>query len=276
MTVTVTALILGVKDCFRGQDALIALSKAEWRVECIYGVNARTFSVPEEWRDNQRSKRLVNRNLTDGEIACAYGHLQMLKEAARINADFTLFLEDDVHVSRLYELQNWLETCEVATPIFWACSEGNTGLSLKGNLESNRKKYSLSFIPVGAYGYIVNRLGIEALLHGYKYYGFQGYLADFPPFFTRYVKFKECPIDFVKTEHNPGKSLIGERVFNEHRTFSEIVFSLKKWTFINWLLGGHKDGSLSGYWMYNQGRTVRYLMIKIKAWFKSRWIFAPK
>jgi len=84
---SVAVFVLGIRNRFRGQSLLNVFNCTTWKLERIDGLDSKTMPVPLEWRNDARSKRILNRKLKDGEIACSAGHFEMLRKAAEVDAE---------------------------------------------------------------------------------------------------------------------------------------------------------------------------------------------
>jgi glycosyl transferase family 25 len=89
--------VLGLKEAFRGTDLVTYLRDLGFEPETVFGVDARSFTSEEflSLYSNWRSIRIMNRELTPMEVACAIGHRNIYEKFAQTNEEWAMILEED-------------------------------------------------------------------------------------------------------------------------------------------------------------------------------------
>lgn len=220
------AYVLGVKKNFRGETLIKDLTAQGFKTIVIEGpdLSDEKDRVEVSSYINQKyAKFTIRRLVKPQEIACTIGHMRMFKKHLESSDDWALFLEDDAILkSGLRDFVSQLKSTKHPTQIFVHDGPG-TNLSkikiLRDELNNNQKMLRIFDPNYGAYGYLLNRKGIEAILNSQsiKYIN----TPDWPyawPIFMRFYKTREIYIS-----HPPeGPSIIGQRVNSKNSMWYQI------------------------------------------------------
>ncbi len=258
-----SVFILGLELQFRGTKLVESFHSHEFNPFVYFGFNANISNIPNSWRNDKRSLRLYRKILTNQEIACAHGHRTMLKLASQGDTKFTLFLEDDIRVVSFTKLVNFISTSNREKPTIWIFPL-EAGKYFRGANRFVNIRYFLSRlnIPSGAFAYLVNNSAIKELEHGYAKYGYEGYVADFPTFFADFVDFQEGPSGLFQMSDTD--SVLGELKERGRRKVSVYSFAKKisDLLFMTWLVSGHRDSGIRGYFKLHHGSYVRRILFR--------------
>ena len=112
----VFVVILGVPEKFRGDRLVQEMLDSGIKFVRVDGINAESFSFPPDWENHKRSHFMIGRNLTNGEMACTWGHMRALQTGITAGADWLLILEDNVNPNNVYQIIKSLKVLEFAGP----------------------------------------------------------------------------------------------------------------------------------------------------------------
>ena len=179
--------ILGVPEKFRGARLVQEFLDKKIPFVQINGINADAFAIPEDWKNRKRSHFMNGRQLTDGEIACTWGHMRALQTGLVAKANWILIVEDNVNPKNIFQIVESLKNLEIPKPtlISFFYSQKYNIPTKKRLLNGSIIVRSAISIPTGTKCYAVNMIGQKILLDLYSEFGFQGFLADFPLFYGR-------------------------------------------------------------------------------------------
>lgn len=176
------------------------------------GFDARAKPIPLNWMREYLPRFLYGRNLTPGEIACTFGHTEILKAQKHSEKDWILICEDNLDFVGLQSVIDLLEGIQAKSPVLINFLS-NPNYDLVKHWEKFDEFHigASESIPTLAKCYAVNRQAIKSLCHGLEVFGFQGFEPDFPAFYKLYVDFyvlKQTPLRIAESQ-----SLIGSREF---------------------------------------------------------------
>lgn len=203
-------VVLYLHRPLRSMSLDFALEKYFEGVLFFQGFDARNEPIPKDWIRKYLPRFLYGRNLTPGEIACTFGHTEIIKTQNESEKDWIVICEDNLDFSGLPSVIKFLEGVQSNSPVlinflsnpkyddvrFWENIEGFT----IGTNES---------IPTLAKCYALNTQAIKNLCSGIEMFGFQGFEPDFPSFYKLFVNFyalKQTPLRIAESQ-----SLIGSR-----------------------------------------------------------------
>lgn len=192
-----TSLETSLETCFR--DVLL-----------FQGFDARANRIPMNWTRRYLPRFLYGRNLTPGEIACTFGHTEIIMSQNHSENDWIMICEDNLDFAGMQKVVDFLKGIQSESPVLINFLS-NPNYDFVENWESiNEVTIGKSeSIPTLAKCYALNRKAIKSLCHGLQTFGFQGFEPDFPAFY------KLC-VDFYVLKHTPlriaeSQSLIGSR-----------------------------------------------------------------
>jgi hypothetical protein len=231
----VLLVILGIREKFRGEALEDDLVQKKIPFARVDGFDAKQSRVPESWKNKKRSHFLIGRDLTDTEIACTWGHMRALQTGHVEGTEWTLVIEDNVSPINIVEIYESLTSLKIGDPSLISFFSAK-----KFNFPTRKNRFANSIvlrktvsIPTGSKCYAVNRSGLMQLAKLFDCYGFQGYLADFPLFYTNEISIMLC--DNYPIQLNSSESLIGERSKLAKTSKFKRIYSAE-WGFIfSWL-----------------------------------------
>jgi len=217
---TVVIFILGLRRNFRGNELVQQLRSFKFDFKVIWGLEVSEFnnSFLDSMLDQSKSKLILGRKMSYGELSCALGHLEMYENFILTGKPWGLFLEDDSKIlpsieDVLLKLPNDLSPSVI---LLMSCLGADFRSFnpypfpfVKHELELSD---SIKFIkcathPVGAYAYLMNRSAALLAVHnlrGRKIFS----PADFPFQFRNLVSFYVSKNDYVV--HGDYTSLLEE------------------------------------------------------------------
>lgn len=231
----VLLVILGIRDKFRGKELQDDLLQKEIPFTRVDGLDAKESRIPESWKNQKRSHFLIGRELTETEIACSWGHMRALQTGNVEEVEWTLIVEDNVAPLNIVEIYESLTSLMISEPTlisFFSAKEYNFPTRNKEFENSMILRKTVS-VPTGTKCYAVNKSGLTHLVNLYNRYGFQGYLADFPLFYTNKISIVLCdsyPIQLITSE-----SLIGERSNLAKSSKLKRIYSAEWGSIFSWL-----------------------------------------
>ena len=198
---TVEILILSLRRNFRGNELLQQLRSLQFDFKIIWGLEVSEFSngFLDSMLDQSKSKLILGRKMSYGELSCALGHLEMYENFILTGKPWGLFLEDDSEIlpgieDVLLKLPNELSPSII---LLMSCLSADFRSSnpypfpfLKHELKltDSMKFIGCATHPVGAYAYLMNRSAALVAVHhlrGRKIFS----PADFPFQFRNLVSF---------------------------------------------------------------------------------------
>jgi len=203
----VDAVVLGLRDNFRG-ELLVDFLKGKCESAQIYwGVNPdadkdaiQGFTYP------RREIYLYSRRLLAGELACSFGHQQIIHEFSSEKTDWLLICEDNLLLCNLDTVILRLKHTHIHKPSLINFFPNRYNLSLAPfNPSKMRRNFT---IPSHTKCYAINRSGVASLIAGYKQWTGHGFQADFPPFYFDAINFYFFKDIRLETD---GSSIIGNR-----------------------------------------------------------------
>jgi hypothetical protein len=207
------AFVLGLKSNFRGEGLVARLIDLKLNVRIVWGIEVDKFekSYLNSLLDNRKSKYILGRRMSFGELSCAIGHLEMYEEFLLTNQEWGLFLEDDAIVGNDFDkvLKNLPAGLEATVLSLASAKDPRFEPQPFPFFESNLKigeenVFRLCAIaPVLAHAYFMNRSGaIQAThsLRGRKIYS----PADFPFEFRNHINFYVSDSGYVSTNDCPS------------------------------------------------------------------------
>lgn len=194
----ISAFVLGLKSHFRGEDLVTQLADSEIGVKIVWGLEVDKFekNFLNSLMDNCKSRYILGRRLSFGEVSCALGHLEMYEEFLLTNKEWGLFLEDDAIVQSSFDavLEN-LPNDLPPSIISLTSAQDERFEPRPFPFLVNELKFGDGYIfrqcaiaPVLAHAYLMNRVGAfraTHLLRGKKIYS----PADFPFQFRNHFDF---------------------------------------------------------------------------------------
>lgn len=201
---------LHIKDSFRSEELKLGLEGIQEEVIFFEGLDARRHQIPSTWQSNHLAKFLYGRNLTPGEIACTFGHSEIVKSMVSRVFDWVLILEDNVKFNGIESIISFLKCFESnSASLINFFSDPEYDLISSSNDFNDFTIQKTRTIPIRAKCYALNKDAVQKIGTGYAKYGFSGFQADFPIFYLLSTKFyilKNSPILIEKSI-----SLIGNR-----------------------------------------------------------------
>jgi hypothetical protein len=256
-----TVFILGLANNFRGIELYKFLTENDMKVILHFGYDGNAREIPQDWRDDKRSRRLYRKILSNQEIACSLGHKQMIDLAVNENSGFTLFLEDDVSCVSGRKLKEFISTATTDTPMIWTFpifdDKSYSTIAVNSWLRTFVENQST---PSGAFAYLMNNQALHSIDRGFRKYGFQGYVADFPAFFPDFITFGRGPTGiFVLNEVD---SVLGELRSRARLTSNafDYVKSLGDLLFINWFISSYRDSGAIGFFKIRHMNFLRKIL----------------
>jgi GR25 family glycosyltransferase involved in LPS biosynthesis len=194
----ISAFVLGLKSQFRGKDLVTQLADSKVDVKIVWGLEVDKFekNFLNSLVDNRKSRYILGRRLSFGEVSCALGHLEMYEEFLLTNKEWGLFLEDDAIVETSFEavLKN-LPNDLPPSIISLTSAQDERFEPRPFPFLVNELRFGDDYIfrqcaiaPVLAHAYLMNRVGAlraTHLLRGKKIYS----PADFPFQFRNHFDF---------------------------------------------------------------------------------------
>jgi len=187
--------ILGLRHNFRGDQLYDFLKKQNFDVEVFWGYTSDDLLELRSFTNVRKSEFLYGRNLTWPEIACTLGHRKILEKAISENLDSVLILEDDVVINDPNWLKSQIENSVLSSDASMTLLLTDSRLCLTSRIILQRSKFK-SFVrihsnPSPTAAYLFNRAALNRLkeLSVDNWYGVQ---ADFPPVFSRELKFVDA------------------------------------------------------------------------------------
>lgn len=207
--------ILGVREHYRGLELEAQLKSSGIDFSNYWGVDANGgFDLEELGSPDFRfAEFAIGRPLTDGEIACAIGHLGIYQEFLHSNFEWALIFEDDAQIIDLKSFFD-LNLTHINEPIVISLHDG-PGFRFKRPskiaITLSRKfvrMQKLLELPSCAHGYLINRKAVEMI----NFTAARKLLtvADWPYIFSYKYKLFSTVIPLV-TIKDSTKSLIGDR-----------------------------------------------------------------
>jgi hypothetical protein len=258
--------ILGLRESFRGEALLTNLKKSFPNIYVYWGIDARERPIDPVFRNDSRSIRIYGRALRDAEIACTIGHFEILKLAHKNPTDITLILEDDAEVIDVNFLHTWLHELELLTPKIWTfASPSSSKLVLPSpNKNSSKKTFC---IPTLAHAYAINQLALNLALEGYAHYGFEGFQADYPLFYSDFATFLIAPKNVI--QQGSVESLIGDRLVRSNiKIRLGIIRSTLILTCALWFMSGHRDSKIRGFLQFYHARKLHGYLVYLQNIFR--------
>lgn len=198
---TVEILILSLRRNFRGNELLQQLRSLQFDFKIIWGLEVSEFSNSflDSMLDQSKSKLILGRKMSYGELSCALGHLEMYENFILTGKPWGLFLEDDAKIlpgieDVLLKLPNELSPSII---LLMSCLSADFRsfnpypfpfLKHELKLTDSMKFRRCATHPVGAYAYLMNRSAALVAVHhlrGRKIFS----PADFPFQFRNLVSF---------------------------------------------------------------------------------------
>jgi len=114
-TFSIKSFILGLESSFRGHKLITSLRDPIFEIEKFYGLDARNLSreVLLKYYCPEKTTILLRRQISPGEIGCAYSHNLIYQKIIKASIDCALILEDDAMplsmdklISTMIEFQN--------------------------------------------------------------------------------------------------------------------------------------------------------------------------
>ena len=130
------------------------------RVKLKEGLAAVRSDSEAVWKKNFRNE------YTDLQFACVLGHLKAIKRAYDDNSELALIIEDDVVVPESF-LESW-ESYAAMAPPDWTVLQWYNGNPVVTNASLHYQEPWISWMPGnwGTQAYMINREGMERILHG--------------------------------------------------------------------------------------------------------------
>ena len=197
----VAIFILGLRRNFRGNNLLQQLRVLQLDFKIIWGLEVTSFndSFLDSMLDQSKSKFILGRKMSYGELSCALGHLEMYENFIRTEKPWGLFLEDDAKIlpgieDILLKLPNKLSPSIILLTSY--LSEWSRTFNLypfpflrnELKLSDSIQFKQCAIHPVGAHAYLMNRSAALVAVHhlrGRKIFS----PADFPFQFRNLVNF---------------------------------------------------------------------------------------
>ena len=130
------------------------------RVKLKEGLAAVRSDSEAVWKKNFRNE------YTDLQFACVLGHLKAIKRAYDDNSELAMIIEDDVVVPESF-LESW-ESYAAMAPPDWTVLQWYNGNPVVTNASLHYQEPWISWMPGnwGTQAYMINREGMERILHG--------------------------------------------------------------------------------------------------------------
>ncbi len=204
------AFVLSLKSNFRGKGLITKLTELNLDVNIVWGLEINEFEDEflKSLIDMRKSKYILRRGLSLGELSCALGHLQMYEEFLLTNKEWGLFLEDDALIQTSFDaLLINLPISMPPTIVTLASARDQRFepqpfpfLKSELNLGVGHRFRKCAVAPVLAHAYLMNRSGaVEAAhaLRGRRIYS----PADFPFQFRNRLSFYASEDGYVITDN---------------------------------------------------------------------------
>lgn len=96
-TFSIKSFIMGLESSFRGHKLITSLRDPIFEIEKFYGLDARNLSKEEllKYYCPEKTAILLRRQISPGEIGCAYSHNLIYQNMIKASISCALILEDD-------------------------------------------------------------------------------------------------------------------------------------------------------------------------------------
>ncbi len=209
---TLSAYVLGLADRFRGTELLAQLAGYGVRAVHVPALDAVTLSPAELAAIyDSAAARWVDRELGPSEVACAYGHLAMMRAFLLTDSAWALFLEDDAALLRDPTTLVDALACGPATPtVVHLQAAGLPSHGARRLLDSEGCRiWAVRAPPDRTVGYLANRALARLATQAYRDHRIDS-TADWPIRWRYDAQFAVCEPPLVG---HPGSdsSIEGER-----------------------------------------------------------------
>lgn len=258
---SVAVFVLGVPGRFRGSELVERLSQ-QFSVHIVDGLDAAGPLDLSDSIDQQEARFWLPRDLSLGEIACAFGHRAMIEAAAAADVDIAVFVEDDLPSGTVFD--DLIATPQLAGArpciVLGAFTEASVLRSPSWNSRTAEASRSLS-IPTCAMLYAMNRSSIENIATRWKSRRV-GAVADYPAWYADEAKFFVLSKSLVPLLVHDN-SLVGSERFRTPR--SSWPRRICRATTLQWWLSGRNYSSLLSYCALVHGRIAAGLVLRFRA-----------
>lgn len=248
-------VMLGLRESFRGEDELKRL-QSKYKASVFWGFRGEDLSASLTNYSSEQAKFWFNRELTSGEIGCAFSHKEILLHFSNEPIDFLVVIEDDVKLDPKVDLQNLLQQLRQAEleSMVLVCMAGKTAVSRrKLQLDGGRFEIARALsTPTSTQMLVFDKSALLAISEEAANRTL-GATADFPPWYEDIVNF------YVLT--NPisistgSETVIGEGRMNKR---SNWLRKFGRMSMLAWIFQGRRYCSLRAYVRYVHGRAWAY------------------
>lgn len=259
--------ILGIRNRFRGTQLIQTLDSIGIQYSLVDGFDGSEEKIPQDWKNNKRSHFMAGRPLTDAEIACAWGHWQVLKIGWESQVDWILVIEDNVEALHIFDIYQALRRLQSTRPTLISFYYDS-----RFTIDFNRNKLKCYIdlrrcftIPTTTKCYAVNLSGQKKLISDYEKFGFEGYLADFPLFYGRglnILRSNTFPINI-----NSSDSIIGSRKNLAKSARYKRIVSSKHGLLFSWLRT--ENSSIFIFMRFTLFRSVTFTLNSLVSFIQS-------
>ena len=231
--------------------------------ELVKGIDGSKNRKDLERVDSKKSLFWVNRELSNGEIACAMGHREMIMRAHINNAKIALFIEDDANlpIEEIETLKQSILNHKAPKALILSYQTETSTIIPIFKRKHDEKRYVRSFfVPTCAQMYAMNHAAIENVAAEWSTHRIET-PADFPPWYADCLDFY-----FQIPGVNPNIFEFSSKIGNKRFEYPNSGFKKRflKFSLIAWLQFAHREVGLKAYVMYCHGRAFNTIILKIK------------
>ncbi len=157
-TFSIKSFILGLKSSFRGHKLITSLRNPIFEIEKFYGLDARNLSVEElrKYYSPEKTAILLRRQISPGEIGCAFSHNLIYQNMIKASIDYALILEDDAMPLNMDELICTMVEFQINSKFTQIPSVVQLGTKIFSNKHSKERILPTKFPRYGTYAYMLN------------------------------------------------------------------------------------------------------------------------
>jgi len=207
--------ILGVQGNFRGNSLVEELRVFGISPTIVWGPKVGVDDALIKENTNQDFANFsINREIKPQEVACCLGHFRMYEKFYESEQDWGLFLEDDALM--LANPSDFIENLtKTNEPLHIFIHDGpGTNLAYRQKSLFSKQELVRYLDPqYGAYGYLLNRSAVIAILNSSAKRLIN--TPDWPYFWPKNMKFLVSNQVYFSHPNDSSMSIIGERVNRE-------------------------------------------------------------
>jgi GR25 family glycosyltransferase involved in LPS biosynthesis len=137
---------------------ITSLRNPIFEIEKFYGLDARNLSVEElrKYYSPEKTAILLRRQISPGEIGCAFSHNLIYQNMIKASIDYALILEDDAMPLNMDELICTMVEFQINSKFTQIPSVVQLGTKIFSNKHSKERILPTKFPRYGTYAYMLN------------------------------------------------------------------------------------------------------------------------